>query len=165
LFKLTGDASREDDWHRITIPPYTKIYSFYESGLRSTAPTILPMDERLINEIKIFALLADSGAITEEQGRQLATQATRNFLENFRREVQQLTYDYNVALASDNQIHQAILAGLAAGAIIAGTAALTSRDPVPVSSPVHQTFTVTDFTRGKGRVYSCTSTPNQITCF
>jgi len=166
LFKLTSSVMREDDWHNVTIPPYIKMLSFYESWMKDNAPKPLPMDERFLDEVRIFALLADSGAITEEQARQLFTQAQRNLIENARREIQQLNYDYQAALASDTQIHEAILVGLAAGVIavaVVASAAAYSRQPAV--SPTIQTFTLTDYSGRQARIINCTSTPYQITCF
>ncbi len=158
LIKLSAWISREDDWYRLFMPPYMKGIGFYETTLMNTAPRILPMDERFLEELKLMAHLADIGVLSEEEGRNLVTSALRNLGTNLQREAQGLTYEYQVALQSDSQIHQAILAGLATGLLVAATAPRAPASPPPI-----QTFTVTDFSRG--RMYSCHSTPNQITCF
>lgn len=161
LIKLSAWIFREDDWYHLFMPPYMKVIGFYETTLMNTARRILPMDERFLEELKLMAHLADIGVLSEDEARRLVTSALRNLGENIQREAQGLTYEYQVALRSDNQMHQSILAGLAAGLLTAAVAATVR--PTPASPPPIQTFTITDFSRG--RMYSCHSTPNQITCF
>ncbi|MBI4257950.1 MAG: hypothetical protein HY619_03250 [Thaumarchaeota archaeon] len=161
LIKLTAWISREDDWYPLFMPPYLKTIEFYETYLRDRAPTVLPMDERFLGELKVMAYLADTGVISDDEARRLVTSALRNLGANIQREAQGLVSEYQVALRSDNQMHQSILAGLAAGLLTAAVAATVP--PTPVSPPAIQTFTITDFSRG--RMYNCHSTPNQITCF
>lgn len=161
LIKLTAWISREDDWYPLFMPPYIKTVEFYETYLRDKAPQVLPMDDRFLGELKVMAYLADSRVISEDEARRLVTSALRNLGANIQREAQGLASEYQVALLSDNQIHQSILAGLAAGLITASAAALTS--PPPASPPLHQTFTITDYSRG--RMYNCIAAPNLISCY
>lgn len=161
LIKLTGWIPREDDWYYLFMPPYLKTIEFYETYLRDKSPEVLPMDERFLGELKVMAYLADTGVISEDEGRRLVTSALRNLGANIQREAQGLVSEYQVALRSDNQIYGSIAAGLAAGLIVAGTAALTA--PPPASPPLHQTFTITDYSRG--RMYNCIAAPNLISCY
>lgn len=62
----------------------------YETALKKSAPTLLPMDERLTEELKVMASFADIGVLSDAEGRRLATSAMRNFHENFVKEVQGL---------------------------------------------------------------------------
>jgi hypothetical protein len=162
LIKLSADVSREDDWYRINMPPYSKILELYETGLRKSAPELLPMDERLTEELKVMASFADIGVLSDEEGRRLATSAMRNFRQNLLMEAQGLAYEYQVALQSDSQMHQAIAVGLAAG-VISAAASRSYTPPQSLQSPGIQTFTITNFRTG--RMYTCTSTPSQISCF
>lgn len=157
LIKISAEVSRENDWYRLNMPPYMNVIERYEDLFTAAAEDILPMDQRLTDEIKVFSGLADSGAITEDQGRQLATEAFRNFRKNLIAEVNGFQYKYRVALQSDRAIHNAIIAGIAAGALVATTTPAYSAP----TAPSIQTFTIIT----RGRLLSCTSSLNVINCF
>lgn len=162
LIKLSASLRELDaDWVPLFLPPYLQVVERYEAKLKSKAGTLYPIDRRLTDELKVTASLTDQGVLTQDQMKRLVVSALQNLRDNLMREYQGLEYEYRVALASDAQIASALAEGIAAGLVIAATAAAVAATSRAYRAPVSsQSF----FVFVGGRSYTCFSTPTMLSC-